>query len=125
MKNSGLKFGILVSSFLLFTSCNAFGQSDQRRQNQKPPSIEQIFADLDKDEDGLISKKEIKASKELTSQLNINSSQPTQHAYQTPKLSINHEIKISNILPLLTNPNPNLRRYWQCHYQLVLPSIVC
>ncbi|WP_273566125.1 EF-hand domain-containing protein [Maribacter halichondriae] len=60
MKNNSLKFGILVSSFFLFASCNAFGQSDQKRQNQEPPSVEKIFADLDKDEDGLISKKEVK-----------------------------------------------------------------
>lgn len=60
MKNNSLTFGILLGSFFVFTSCNAFGQSDQRRQNQEPPSIEQIFADLDEDEDGLISKKEVK-----------------------------------------------------------------
>lgn len=60
MKNNSLKFGILVSSFFLLTSCNVFCQSDERRQNQEPPSVKQIFADLDEDEDGLLSKKEVK-----------------------------------------------------------------
>lgn len=60
MKNNSLKFGILIGGFFLFTSCNAFGQSDQRRQNRERPTIEQVFTDLDADEDGLISKEEVK-----------------------------------------------------------------
>lgn len=60
MKNNSLEFGILIGSFTVLASCNAFGQSDQGRPDREPPSIEQIFTDLDVNEDGLISKKEVK-----------------------------------------------------------------
>jgi len=60
MKNKKVQLGTLIAVFALFTSCNAFAQSEQRRPNQEPPSIDEIFEELDADEDGKLSKKEIK-----------------------------------------------------------------
>ena len=57
MRNS-----ILTISFLLLTSTIAFTQDgkDKKERRKGPLSIEQIFKDLDKNEDGKISLKEVK-----------------------------------------------------------------
>lgn len=61
MKNKGLKFTLLVTAISLFTSYNINAQnSGGGRQDKKPPTIDEIFKQMDKDEDGLLSKKEIK-----------------------------------------------------------------
>lgn len=59
MKRNKLKLGILVVAMTAISSL-AFGQDSERRQNQEPPSAEEIIKELDTDEDGKISKKEAK-----------------------------------------------------------------
>lgn len=61
MKNNSLKFGLIVGSILLMTSCNTFGQSDQKQRGKhKPPSFEELLEKMDSNKDGKLSKKEIK-----------------------------------------------------------------
>lgn len=57
MKKNQFKV-LFVLGLVLFTS-NAIGQDRQNKEN-KPPTIEQLFEDLDTNEDGKLSKKEIK-----------------------------------------------------------------
>lgn len=46
---------------LVFTSCQLKGQSNnEERQRRKPPSIDQLFEDLDANEDGKLSTEEVK-----------------------------------------------------------------
>jgi len=46
---------------LAFCSCQLRGQSDsQERQRKEPPSIDEIFEYMDENEDGKLSKKEVK-----------------------------------------------------------------
>lgn len=58
MKNY-LKIGILASILIGFSSCQLRGQAE-RKERKEPPSIEQLFKDLDANEDGMLSKKEVK-----------------------------------------------------------------
>ena len=44
----------------LLISTATFAQRQDDRKGQKPPSIEQIFKELDANEDGKLSKKEVK-----------------------------------------------------------------
>lgn len=51
----------LVAVGLVMVSCQMNAQSnDNERQHRKPPSIDQLFKDLDADEDGKLSKKEVR-----------------------------------------------------------------
>ncbi|WP_089891179.1 EF-hand domain-containing protein [Kriegella aquimaris] len=54
---TGLKLGLIVSFFAF----NGYAQPSQNnRGNQEPPSAEEIIKQMDKDEDGKLSKKEVK-----------------------------------------------------------------
>ena len=58
MKKSILTIGIII---LAFTSVAAQENNDEEKKRRKgPPTIEQLFKDLDTDEDGKISLKEVK-----------------------------------------------------------------
>ena len=47
---------LIITANTLFTlTCNA-----QKSGNQEPPSIDEIFKEMDKDEDGKLSEKEVK-----------------------------------------------------------------
>lgn len=48
-----------MAGALFAISCNA-QQSNNRQNKQEPPSVDEIFEEMDKDEDGKLSKKEIK-----------------------------------------------------------------
>ena len=48
-----------MAGALFAISCNAQNSSNRQR-NQEPPSVDEIFKEMDKDEDGKLSKKEIK-----------------------------------------------------------------
>lgn len=61
MKTKGLKLATIALTLGLFTSCNMNAQnSGGGRQAQEPPTVAEIFKQMDKDEDGKLSKKEIK-----------------------------------------------------------------
>lgn len=46
---------------LAFCSCQLRGQSNnEERQRKEPPSVDKIFTDMDKNEDGKLSKNEVK-----------------------------------------------------------------
>ncbi|MEM9076982.1 MAG: EF-hand domain-containing protein [Bacteroidota bacterium] len=51
----------LGAAAVLLISCQMRAQSeDNERRGRKPPSIDQLFEDLDANEDGKLSKKEVK-----------------------------------------------------------------
>lgn len=60
MKNSTLKTVLIVLGLTLFISHNSFGQSQNRKERREPPTFEQLLKDMDKNEDGKLSKDEIK-----------------------------------------------------------------
>lgn len=57
MKKIFLTIGILV---LAFTSISAQENNNEKQRRKGPPSIKQLFKDLDTNEDGKISLKEVK-----------------------------------------------------------------
>lgn len=59
MKRNILKSGLLTIAMIAICS-TAFAQDSEERQNHEPPTVEEIFKKLDTDEDGKISKKEVK-----------------------------------------------------------------
>ncbi len=62
MKYNTLKSGLLFGGMVLF-AIGSYGQSsDEKRKSHEPPSIEEVFKMLDADEDGKLSKKEVKGS---------------------------------------------------------------
>lgn len=61
MKKMIVKSAVLTAMVTLFFSANVSAQQSQGGQGQKePPSVDEIFKQMDKDEDGKLSKKEIK-----------------------------------------------------------------
>tara|TARA_R110002050_G_scaffold56512_4_gene127232 strand:- start:53762 stop:54037 length:276 start_codon:yes stop_codon:yes gene_type:complete len=56
MKNSIIKIGMLGVFLLLFSSGNA----QEKGKNQKPPSFKELLEQMDKNEDGKLSKEEVK-----------------------------------------------------------------
>ncbi|GAA3598324.1 EF-hand domain-containing protein [Flavivirga amylovorans] len=59
MKLNTLKTVALFFGMVLFISTGLFGQ-DKHQRPEKPPTIDKLFEDLDENEDGKLSKKEIK-----------------------------------------------------------------
>jgi Ca2+-binding EF-hand superfamily protein len=59
MKNNTLKTLVFVFGITLFVSNYSFGQS-QNKQKKEPPTFEQLLKEMDKNEDGKLSKKEVK-----------------------------------------------------------------
>ncbi|GAB1857418.1 hypothetical protein MHTCC0001_22540 [Flavobacteriaceae bacterium MHTCC 0001] len=59
MKNNSLRLPVLVFGITLLFSSEIFAQEREERPRERP-SIEQLFKDLDENEDGKLSKKEIK-----------------------------------------------------------------
>ncbi len=61
MKTTTVKTGVLLFAFGLFTMFQMTAQDqDNQRQHREPPSIDELFAHMDKNEDGKLSKKEVK-----------------------------------------------------------------
>ncbi|MCK0192315.1 EF-hand domain-containing protein [Arenibacter sp. F20364] len=61
MKKMILKSAVLTTMVTLFFSANVSAQRSQGGQGQKePPSVDEIFEEMDKDEDGKLSKEELK-----------------------------------------------------------------
>ena len=60
MKNSKLRTAVLVFGIVLFMSNNSFGQSEKRDDRKEPPTFSELLEKMDANEDGKLSKKEIK-----------------------------------------------------------------
>lgn len=61
MKNNRLKLAILGITISLFASCKMNAQgSGGERQGKERPTVDELFEQMDTDEDGKLSKKEVK-----------------------------------------------------------------
>lgn len=60
MKSNILKTVILVFGLGLFMSNYSFGQSQDRQERREPPTYKQLIKEMDKNEDGKLSKDEVK-----------------------------------------------------------------
>ena len=61
MKSATLKTAVLVFGIALFISNISYGQSQKGPERRKPPTFKQLLKEMDANEDGKLSKKEIKA----------------------------------------------------------------
>lgn len=59
MKNV-FKTIVLVFGLTLFVSASSFAQSENREERKKPPTFEELLEKMDANEDGKLSKKEVK-----------------------------------------------------------------
>lgn len=60
MKAKTLKLSVLLFSLGLFAVSKTLAQDQDQRNRREPPSIDELFAHMDKNEDGKLSKKEVK-----------------------------------------------------------------
>lgn len=61
MNKRTIKLGVLVMALGLFASCKMNAQNNNSRQQRKePPSVEELFKEMDANEDGKLSKEEVK-----------------------------------------------------------------
>jgi Ca2+-binding EF-hand superfamily protein len=61
MNHKNVKLGTVLIAFGFLSSYTLEAQStDRRRENRTPPTVEQLFEDLDANEDGKLSAKEVK-----------------------------------------------------------------
>nr|WP_321233176.1 EF-hand domain-containing protein [uncultured Psychroserpens sp.] len=60
MKKHIIKTVVLVFGIALFISNSSFGQQGNKDDRKEPPTFEQLLKEMDKNEDGKLSKKEIK-----------------------------------------------------------------
>lgn len=61
MKNTILKLAFLTLSISLLTSCKTKAQEKgSRPEGNQPPTVEETFKTMDEDEDGKLSKEEVK-----------------------------------------------------------------
>lgn len=71
MKSKTILLAIAASA--LFTISCSGQQSDRRQGNQQPPSVDQIFKELDEDEDDLLSKEEVRGPlKDMFTEIDTN-----------------------------------------------------
>ncbi|MDT0605452.1 EF-hand domain-containing protein [Croceitalea rosinachiae] len=59
MMKRNMKSVIAILALGVFSSCQMVAQNNQREE-RKPPSIEELFEKMDENEDGMLSKKEVK-----------------------------------------------------------------
>lgn len=55
-----VKLGVLVLAIGLFASCKMNAQNNNRQEKKERPTTAELFKEMDKDEDGLLSEKEVK-----------------------------------------------------------------
>ncbi len=60
MKNFRLRLAVLVFGATLFFANSTVAQSQDNNERRKPPTFEQLLDKMDTNEDGKLSKKEIK-----------------------------------------------------------------
>lgn len=59
MKSSKFKTVVLVFGVMMISN-SALGQSQDRKEKKEPPTFSQLIKEMDKNEDGKLSEKEIK-----------------------------------------------------------------
>ncbi len=61
LRRNKMNFGLAIGLVAIMVSCKSNAQSnDSRERGQKPPSIEEIFKMMDTNEDGKLTKEEVK-----------------------------------------------------------------
>ena len=60
MTQNSLKKGMIVGLLTLMGTFTINAQSNQQQRTQTPPSVDEIFKQMDANEDGKLSKKEVK-----------------------------------------------------------------
>lgn len=60
MKTKTLKTAVLVIGATLFFANSSFGQSQDRQERKSPPTFEELLEKMDTNDDGKLSKAEIK-----------------------------------------------------------------
>jgi Ca2+-binding EF-hand superfamily protein len=60
MKRDKFRMALLIVAIALFMTNSAFGQSDDKQKRREPPTFKQLLEKMDANEDGKLSKKEIK-----------------------------------------------------------------
>ncbi len=60
MTQNSLKKGMIVGLFALMGAFTINAQSNQQQRPQTPPTVDEIFKQMDANEDGKLSKKEVK-----------------------------------------------------------------
>lgn len=60
MISNKIKTTIVVFGLTLFISNSSFGQSENKKDRKKPPSYSELLKKMDTNEDGQLSKKEVK-----------------------------------------------------------------
>lgn len=60
MKNKTFRTAVLIFGATLFFANSSFGQSRNRQERKSPPTFEQLIEKMDANDDGKLSKSEIK-----------------------------------------------------------------
>lgn len=60
MKNKTIKKVLMALGMTILFAISAFGQSQNRQERKKPPTFEELLEQMDANEDGKLSKEEIK-----------------------------------------------------------------
>ncbi len=60
MKRDKLRTVLLILGITLFMTNSSFGQSDDKPERKRPPTFKELLEKMDANEDGKLSKKEIK-----------------------------------------------------------------
>lgn len=60
MKNNKFKVAVFVLGATLFFTNSSFGQSQNRQERKSPPTFKELIEKMDANEDGKLSKAEIK-----------------------------------------------------------------
>ena len=60
MKNNSIKTAVLVFGAILFFATSSFGQSQNKQERKSPPTFKELLEKMDADENGKLSKDEIK-----------------------------------------------------------------
>ncbi len=61
MNKKTIQLGMVIGVFALFSACKMNAQNDNnKRQDRERPSVEELFKQMDANEDGLLSKEEVK-----------------------------------------------------------------
>ena len=73
MKKHTFKTSVLVFGLTLLMSFNSFGQPGNKQDRKKPPTFAQLVKDMDANEDGKLSKDEVKGPlKEVFEKVDTN-----------------------------------------------------
>lgn len=60
MNSNKFKSAVVAFGMILFFSTSSFGQSQNRQERKKPPTFKELIKEMDANEDGKLSKDELK-----------------------------------------------------------------